>query len=194
MPYLKYVNSWAKTQLSCSFMHLLFQELITVIPNYLAFLIMSSIDFNFQNSEARLVFRARIHDNVTPLLVNLYWLQMQCRIQFKILLMTCKVLRGQVPWYLRDLVTPYAPTRRLRSQNKLSIHQPRFHLKRYGQRALKLLLHASGMICLIKSININYFKKKLKTDFFKKAFAIAIWHLLHFWRTNKLASSFDYFT
>ena len=71
VPYLKYVNSWAKTQLSCSFMHLLFQELITVIPNYLAFLIMSSIDFNFQNSEARLVFRARIHDNVTPLLVNL---------------------------------------------------------------------------------------------------------------------------
>ena len=78
-------------------MHLLFQESITVIPNYLAFLIMSSIDSNFQNSEVRLVFRARIHDNVTPLLVNLYWLQMQCRIQFKILLMTCKVLLGQVP-------------------------------------------------------------------------------------------------
>ena len=44
VPYLKYVNSWAKTILS------LFQDLITVTPYYLAFLIMSSIDFNlFKN-------------------------------------------------------------------------------------------------------------------------------------------------
>ena len=90
-----------------------------------------------QNSAAHLVFCARKHDHVTPLLVNLHWLPVQCRIQFKILLMTFKVLRGEAPSYLCDLITPYVPTRTLRSQNKLLLHQPCFHLKSYGRRAFK---------------------------------------------------------
>ena len=90
-----------------------------------------------QNSAARLVFCAHKHDHVTPLLVNLHWLPVQCRIQFKILLMTFKVLRGEAPSYICDLITPYVPTRTLRSQNKLLLHQRRFHLKSYGRRAFK---------------------------------------------------------
>ena len=38
-----------------------------------------------QNSAARLFFCAREHDHVTPLLINLHWLPIQYRIQFKIL-------------------------------------------------------------------------------------------------------------
>ena len=53
-----------------------------------------------QNSAARLVFCACKHDHVTPLMVNLHWLPVQSRIQFKILLMTFKVLRGEAPSYL----------------------------------------------------------------------------------------------
>ena len=75
-----------------------------------------------RNSAARLVFCARKHDHVTPFLVNLHWLPVQCRIQFKILLMTFKVLRGEAPSYLCDLITPYVPIRTLRSQNKLLLH------------------------------------------------------------------------
>ena len=48
-----------------------------------------------QNSAARLVFCARKHDHVTPFLINLHWLPIQYRIQFKILLMTFKVLCGE---------------------------------------------------------------------------------------------------
>ena len=81
-----------------------------------------------QNSAALLFFCARKHDHVTPLLVNLHWLPIQCIIQFKILMMTFKVLRGEAPSYLCDLIAPYVPTRTLRSLNKLLSHQPRFRL------------------------------------------------------------------
>ena len=85
------------------------------------------------------------------------------------------MLCGEAPSYLRDLITPYVPTRTLRSQNKLLLRQPRFHLKTYGQRAFK-----TSAPCLwndlpynIKSLkDINDFKKKLKTHLFKKAFAL----------------------
>ena len=52
--------------------------------------------------------------------------------------MTLKGLRGEVPPYLRDLITPYVPTRTFRSKNKLLLRQPCLHLKNYGQHAFKI--------------------------------------------------------
>ena len=89
--------------------------------------------------------------------------------------MTFKVLRGEAPSYLCDLITPYVPTRTLRSQNKLLLHQPRFHLKSYGRRACKTSAPCpwNDLPYNIKnSKDINNFKKKLKTYLFKKAFAL----------------------
>ena len=119
-------------------MCLLFQDLITVTPYYFGHpdYVINRLQL-IENSVARLIFCARKHDHITPLLVNLHWLPIQCRIQFKILFITFKVLRGEAPSYLCDLITPYVQTRTLRSQNKLLLHQPRFHLKSYGRRAFK---------------------------------------------------------
>ena len=123
-----------------------------------------------QNSAARLVFCARKHDHVTPLLVNLHWLPIQCRIQFKIRMMTFKVLRGEAPSHLYDLITPYVPTRTLRSQNKL-----------YSYTSLVSILRVTDGVppCLWNDLlyNIKNSKdrnnfKKLKTHLFKKAFAL----------------------
>ena len=89
--------------------------------------------------------------------------------------MTFKVLCGEAPSYLCGLITPYVPTRTLRSQNKLLLHQPRFHLKSYGQRAFKT---SAPWLWNDLPYNIknwkdkNDFKKKLKTHLFKKAFAL----------------------
>ena len=103
------------------------------------------------------------------------WSPIQYRIQFKILLMTFKVLCGEAPSYLCDLITPYVPTRTLRSQNKLLLHQPRFHLKSYGQRAFMTsapCLWNDLPYNIKRSKDTNDFKKKLKTHLFKKGFAL----------------------
>ena len=62
-----------------------------------------------QNSAAKLVTRSRKYDHVQPLFYDLHWLKVDKRIEFKILLLTFKILRNECPSYLRDLITIYVP-------------------------------------------------------------------------------------
>ena len=110
--------------------------------------------------------------------------------------MTFKVLCGEAPSYLCDLKTPYVPPRTLGSQNKLPLHQPRFHLKSYGQRAFKPsapYLWNDLSYNVKNSKDINDFKKRLKTHLFKKAFAL--WcDIYYIFEDLKLGSNFISFT
>ena len=54
------------------------------------------------NASARLIFCAPKHCHITPLLQQLHWLPIRLRIEFKILLITFKVLQGSFPKYLID--------------------------------------------------------------------------------------------
>ena len=51
----------------------------------------------------------------------LHWLPIQQRITFKIAVLTYKVYDRQAPSYIVDLVTPYKPTRSLRSGSETLI-------------------------------------------------------------------------
>ncbi|KAL9954606.1 hypothetical protein ACROYT_G042170 [Oculina patagonica] len=55
------------------------------------------------NASARLVYRAPKYCHITPLLRELHWLPVRFRIDFKILLITFKILHGVAPSYLKDL-------------------------------------------------------------------------------------------
>ena len=68
-----------------------------------------------QNAAARLIKLSRKYDHITPHLMDLHWLPIEYRIQFKILLLTYKTLNGLAPSYLSDLLQRYAPVRNLRS-------------------------------------------------------------------------------
>ena len=68
-----------------------------------------------QNAAARLISLSRKHEHITPILLNLHWLPIHYRIMFKILLITYKALNNLTPSYIRDLLTPYIPSRQLRS-------------------------------------------------------------------------------
>ncbi|KAL9972596.1 hypothetical protein ACROYT_G018932 [Oculina patagonica] len=57
------------------------------------------------NASARLVYRAPKYCHITPLLRELHWLPVRFRIDFKILLITFKILHGVAPSYLKDLVS-----------------------------------------------------------------------------------------
>ena len=71
------------------------------------------------NGSARLIFCAPKHCHITPLLQQLHWLPIRLRIEFKILLITFKVLQGSAPKYLTDLISVLPPSRYdLRRNNK----------------------------------------------------------------------------
>ena len=57
-----------------------------------------------QNSCARLVCNALKYCHITPLLIDLHWLPVRFRIDFKILLITYKILNGLAPLYLCQLI------------------------------------------------------------------------------------------
>ena len=68
-----------------------------------------------QNFAAKVILNKTLYDHVTPCLIDLHWLPVQFRIDFKIALLTFKCLNGLAPSYLSDLIELYKPTRSLRS-------------------------------------------------------------------------------
>ena len=95
-----------------------------------------------QNSAARIVTQERMrdHDSMSCALMEL---QVDKRIEYKLLLYTYKALHGLAPCYLCELVVPYAPRRVLRSAefNLLTFHQGNLvnlHIygTLYGERGL----------------------------------------------------------
>ena len=56
------------------------------------------------NASARLIFCAPKHYHIKLLLQQLNWLPIRLRIEFKILLITFKVLQGSAPKYLIGLI------------------------------------------------------------------------------------------
>ena len=59
-----------------------------------------------QNCAARLIFRKRKFDHITPCLIELPWLLVHARITFKILVLTYKCLNDMAPFYLNSLLVP----------------------------------------------------------------------------------------
>ena len=70
------------------------------------------------NAAARLTADARKFDHVTPLLVNLHWLHVPERIQYKPCILVPRCLNAAAPQYLSELIQPLSDVdshRRLRS-------------------------------------------------------------------------------
>ena len=69
-------------------------------------------------------------DIATPLLRELHWLPIVCKVDFKLLVFTYKAMHNDAPMYLCDLMMcPYQPTRTLRSANNNMIEVKRTRTK-----------------------------------------------------------------
>ena len=77
---------------------------------------------NIQRTSARLVTRKRKYDPVTADLIELHWLPIRQRIDFKILVLVFKSIHHQTPQYISDMLQEQSNIRRLRS-NSLSSHR-----------------------------------------------------------------------
>ena len=125
-----------------------------------------------QNAAARVITLTRKYAHITPVLYNLHWLPIKQRIAYKILLLTFKIIHGQAPSYLSELIAAYNPPRSLRSESqKLLCEQPG-RTATYGRyfAAVAPKLWNSLPYSIKDSGTIDQFKTHIKTHLFKQAY------------------------
>ena len=90
-----------------------------------------------QNAAARLITNVPRYSHITPVLRSLHWLPVKFRIDFKILLLTFKVIYGHAPGYSIDLIAiKEQPCDNFRSASGLRLKYPGLKLKKtLGDRA-----------------------------------------------------------
>ena len=122
-----------------------------------------------QNTAARIVTLTKKFDHITPVLIQLHWLPVQ------VLLLVYKALNGMAPLYMTDLLSYRTCSRALRSTHQKLLAVPKSRLKTYGDRAFSVAapkLWNELQLDLRSLDTINFFKKHLKTDLFKKAYNV----------------------
>ena len=101
-----------------------------------------------QNIAARMVNRTRIRDHIIkPVLMNLHWLPVEQRIQYKLLIQVYKALNGLAPEYITDLLQACVPNRTLKSTGAHLLLEPKT-TTRWGARAFS---KAAPVLCNTQS-------------------------------------------
>ncbi|CAK6974641.1 uncharacterized protein LOC117442044 isoform X1 [Scomber scombrus] len=111
-----------------------------------------------------------------PAIQQLHWLPIKSRIDFKILLLTCKILHNLAPSYLSELIHIYTPSRTLRSSSANQLFAPSANLTTMGSRAF-----SRSAPCLWNSLppdictsdSVSTFKSRLKTHLFRVAYSVS---------------------
>ena len=128
------------------------------------------------SNQARLIFKIPRFYHISPIVCTLHWLPVEFRIHFKIIIITFKVIHGQAPVYLQDLISKREEERyNLRScAMGIMLQTPRTLTKNtLGDRAFlaaapKLWNELPSQIR--SEPNFNRFKGLLTTHFFRLAF------------------------
>ena len=128
-----------------------------------------------QNCAAKVCLKKLKYDHVTPILIQLHWLPVQQRIEYKIATLCHKHFLGTLPSYLSCLLHQPTRIRSSRSSNdKTILFKPLKNLKTYGERSFEFYapLVWNSLPRELREIEIhNTFKTHLKTHLFLKAFA-----------------------
>ena len=127
-----------------------------------------------QNHAARVIFRKSVREHAMPLLMDLHWLPVTARIDYKIALIIYKCLNNLSPSYMSELISKYVPSRALKSGGSSLIVKTMAKYKTLGERAFSI--NASDVwnslpLELKNCTSINTFKKNLKTYLFRKHFS-----------------------
>lgn len=127
------------------------------------------------NASARLIYRLRRSDHITDALICLHWLRVTERVNFKIAVLTFKLLHGAAPSYLGPLtrVSEQSGTRHLRSADLGRLVVPPHKLSTVGARAFSVVA-PSFWNCLPLDVtsapSVSVFRKRLKTFLFRLSF------------------------
>ena len=128
-----------------------------------------------QNSAARLIFRCRKQNHISPLLMSLHWLPINARIEYKLSVICHSLFLGLSHIYLSDLLLVCTPKRNLRSSSDnriLCIHKLRTIT--FGHRSLSFAAPTTwnSLPSELRHIDsIQKFKLAPKTHLFGKFYA-----------------------
>ena len=128
-----------------------------------------------QNMAAKITLGKRKYDSATSCLVQLHWLPIRSRIEFKIVSLVHKCLHGEASPYLTRMIEYKQPGRRgLQSQHDTTrLLVPKTSKKTFAARSFSVLGPElwNKLPSTIREID-NYarFKKELKTHLFKIAY------------------------
>jgi hypothetical protein len=127
------------------------------------------------NASARIIFQLRRSDHITDALASLHWLCVPERIQYKIAVLTYKVLQGTAPRYLGPLVrvSDLPGRRNLRSASTTRLVVPPFKLSTIGSRTFKVAAAQTwnGLPDdVTSSPTLSLFRNRLKTHLFHRSY------------------------
>ena len=125
------------------------------------------------NHAARIITLWRKDRHIKPVLIDLHWLPVKQRIEFKILFLTYKALKGLVPSYLTELITQQSPARSLRSLKGDRLVTPKWRLETFGKRSFALaapMLWNTLPLVIKQSATPAIFKSRLKRFLFVEAY------------------------
>ena len=128
-----------------------------------------------QNTLARVVAGTKRREHITPVLKDLHWLPVEQRINYKVAVITHKLLQKKQPAYLASLVQEYQPTRVLRSASQCLISRAHVASSRHGNKAFSTAARTVwGTLPLSLRLvpNLLSFKKLLKTHFFTVSYCV----------------------
>ena len=128
-----------------------------------------------QNSAARLIEKLKKHDHITETLINLHWLPVRARIDFKILLYTWKALNDRAPPYIRNMLELRDETRSLRNPIGSYLKIPNCNRITLGGNAFSVVapsLWNQLPLELRGTDSERIFRKTLKTILFKKYYSL----------------------
>ena len=126
-----------------------------------------------QNALARVVSGKRKYDRITPTLIDLHWLPVAHRINFKLATIVFKTRIHHQPGYLDNLLVDYEQPRVLRSSADEFLAVPRTRTV-LATRAFSVAapkLWNTIPIEIRNSLSLDTFKSKLKTFLFRRAYA-----------------------
>jgi hypothetical protein len=125
---------------------------------------------NIQNWAAKLILRRSKYDSNTEALKYLHWLPVRKRIDYKLLTLVHKILYGEAPSYLKQLLQVSHQSRVTRSSFHLNLIVPRTKTT-FGDRAFSVCsprLWNNLPNSMKKISEFKSFKKALKTHLFKE--------------------------
>ena len=93
---------------------------------------------NILHRGARLITGSSRRDRITPILIDLHWLPIKARIEYKICVITFLALKTDEPGYLKEKLCKYTlPETQIQTRHALNQHrldEPSAKGKKYGKK------------------------------------------------------------